>query len=143
MNAAGLLLFLAGFAAWQAQPPEFDVASLKPGLPVAGQFLINLGTVEHGTLTLTNASLADCLHYAYSLSNNDQIAGPAWIKDKLTRFDIVAKASAGATDSDIRAMLAKLLTERFQMAMHREQRVLYGADGGKEWAHDARGTRRR
>jgi uncharacterized protein (TIGR03435 family) len=124
-RAARALLFLAGFTALQAQPPaQFDVASLKPGLPVSAQFNINLGSVEHGTLTLTNASLADCLHYAYSLSNNDQIAGPGWVKDKLVRFDIVAKAAPGASDAQIRLMLQNLLSERFQMAMHREQRVL-------------------
>jgi uncharacterized protein (TIGR03435 family) len=125
MNAARLLWLLAGVTCLYAQPPaEFEVASLKPGLPVGGQFLINLGKVEHGTLTLTNASLADCMHFAYSLSNNDQIAGPAWVKDKLTRFDIVAKAPADATDGQIRLMLQNLLTARFQMAIHREQRAL-------------------
>jgi uncharacterized protein (TIGR03435 family) len=124
-NAARPLLLLAGLTCLHAQPlAEFEVASLKPGLPVGGQFLIDLGTVQHGTLTLTNASLADCLHYAYSLSNNDQIAGPAWVKDKLTRFDIVAKAPANATDGQIRLMLQNLLTARFQIAMHREQRTL-------------------
>jgi uncharacterized protein (TIGR03435 family) len=128
---AGTLIVAVGLAAscgtghLSAQPRvEFEVASLKPGLPVSAQFNINLGSVEHGTLTLTNASLADCLLYAYSLSNKDQLAGPPWIKDKLTRFDIVAKAPADASNSQIRLMLQSLLTERFQMAMHREQRVL-------------------
>jgi uncharacterized protein (TIGR03435 family) len=124
-KAARPLLFLAGLAALCAQPAaQFDVASLKPGLPVSGQFNINLGTIQHDTLTLTNASLADCIHYAYSLSNNDQIAGPAWIKDKLARFDIIAKAPGGASNAQMRLMLQNLLTERFQMAMHREQRVI-------------------
>jgi uncharacterized protein (TIGR03435 family) len=131
LDAARNLVFAAGLAAScstgliHAQPPaEFEVASLKQGLPVSAQFNINLGSVEHGTLTLTNASLSDCLLYAYSLSNKDQLAGPAWIKDKLTRFDIVAKAPPDATNSQIRLMLRNLLNDRFRMAMHREQRVL-------------------
>jgi uncharacterized protein (TIGR03435 family) len=125
LAAARPLLFVAALSTVFAQPAaRFDVASLKPGLPVSSQFNINLGTVQHDTLTLNNASLADCLHFAYSLSNNDQIAGPAWIKDKLVRFDIIAKAPAATSDVQIRLMLQNLLIERFQMGMHREQRVL-------------------
>jgi uncharacterized protein (TIGR03435 family) len=121
--AIATLFGLAAIAYAQA-PAQFEVASLKPGLPVGDRFNINLGSVSHGTLTLTNASLSDCLHFAYSLSNNEQLAGPAWITDKTVRFDIVAKAPATATNAEIRVMLRNLLTARFQMQFHREPRTL-------------------
>jgi uncharacterized protein (TIGR03435 family) len=123
MRSVLTLLLAVALASAQSRP-EFEVASLKPGLPVGDKFNINLGTLSHGTLTLTNASLADCLHYAYSLSNNDQLAGPSWITDKTVRFDIVAKAPSGATNAEIRVMLQTLLNNRFQIAMRREQRIL-------------------
>jgi uncharacterized protein (TIGR03435 family) len=105
--------------------PQFDVASLKPGQPIPGdKIYINLGSVSHGTLTMTNTSLADCLRYAYSLTNNEQIAGPDWIKSKAVRFDIVAKAPPDAALDQIRRMLQALLIERFQLGLHREQREL-------------------
>jgi uncharacterized protein (TIGR03435 family) len=105
--------------------PQFEVASLKPGQPIPGdKIYINLGSVSHGTLTLTNTSLADCLRYAFGLTNNDQLAGPDWIKQKVVRFDIVAKAPADTPLDQIRLMLQNLLTERFRLALHREQKEL-------------------
>jgi uncharacterized protein (TIGR03435 family) len=105
--------------------PHFEVASLKPGQTILGDKInINLGTLTHGTLTLTNASLADCLSYAYGLTNKNQIDGADWIKSKAVRFDIVAKAPVGAPLDQVRLMLQALLTERFQLALHREQKDL-------------------
>jgi uncharacterized protein (TIGR03435 family) len=104
---------------------KFEVASLKPSPPTAGDKInINLGSLSHGTLTLANASLADCLRYAYSLTNNEQLAGPEWIKSKQVRFDIIAKAPADAPVEQVRVMLQALLTERFQLALHREPKEL-------------------
>jgi len=105
--------------------PQFEVASLKPGQPVPGdKIYINLGSVSHGTLTLTNTSLADCLRYAFGLTSNDQLSGADWIKSKAVRFDIVAKAPADTPLGQIRLMLQTLLTDRFQLALHREQKEL-------------------
>jgi uncharacterized protein (TIGR03435 family) len=105
--------------------PHFDVASLKPGQTILGDKIdINLGTLNHGTLTLTNASLADCLSYAYGLTDKNQIDGVDWIKSKAVRFDIVAKAPVDAPLDQVRLMLQALLTERFQLALHREQKDL-------------------
>jgi uncharacterized protein (TIGR03435 family) len=105
--------------------PRFEVASLKPGQPLPpGNFNINLGALSHGTLTLTNTSLADCLTYAYGLTNKDQLSGPDWIKSKIVRFDIVAKTPSSTPLNQVRLMLQTLLTERFQLALHREQKEI-------------------
>ena len=122
------MISLAPSPATLAQAPsrlQFEVASLKPGQPVPGdKIYINLGAVSHGTLTMTNTSLADCLRYAFGLTSNDQLAGPEWIKSKLVRFDIVAKAPADTPFDQIRLMLQNLLTERFQIVLHHEQKEL-------------------
>jgi uncharacterized protein (TIGR03435 family) len=108
-----------------AARPQFEVASLKPGQPLLGdKIYTNLGSLSHGTLTLTNTSLADCLRYAFGLTSNDQLAGPDWVKSKVVRFDIVAKAPADTPLARIRLMLQTLLTERFRLALHREQKDL-------------------
>lgn len=127
-----VLAIVLGHAPIQAQSqagtdalPRFEVASLKPGQTILGdQININLGTLTHGTLTLTNTSLADCLSYAYGLTNKNQIKGADWIKSKAVRFDIVAKAPGDAPLDRVRLMLQALLTERFQLALHREQKDL-------------------
>ena len=104
---------------------QFEVASLKPGQPLVGdKIYTNLGSLSHGTLTMTNTSLADCLRYAFGLTSNDQLSGPDWIKAKVVRFDIVAKAPPDTPLEQIRIMLQTLLTERFRLALHREQKEL-------------------
>ena len=109
-----------------AQPrPEFEVASLKPGVPLTGDRInINLGAIRNGTVTLTNASLSDCLQFAYDITSNTQIAGPDWIRDKTVRFDIVAKAPPETPRSVLLVMTQNLLTNRFQLKFHREPREL-------------------
>ena len=51
--------------AWAA--PAFDVATVKQSPPPSGDLVhINLGTFANGRVTLTNASLSDCLEFASS-----------------------------------------------------------------------------
>jgi uncharacterized protein (TIGR03435 family) len=85
---------------------------------------INLGTIQHDTVTLTNVSLADCIKFAYELSSDSQLSGPEWIKSKESRYDIVAKTAPGTTRDQALQMMRALLAERFKLALHREQRVL-------------------
>ena len=108
-----------------AQAPSFDVASLKPSPPTMGDTIrINLGTVLHGELRMTNVSLADILRFAFAITNDQQIAGPDWIKNKAIHFDIVAKAPPGTPIEQVRLMLQTLVAERFKLVYHREPREL-------------------
>lgn len=116
----GLLMIVS---LMQAQP-AFDVASVKPSAPIKGDsYMINLGRTNHGELTLGNATLAECLKFAYGLSNDVQLDGPEWIRRKgEIIFDIVAKAPADTPREQLLVMLQGVLTERFQIVMHREIR---------------------
>ncbi len=105
-------------------PPSFDVASLKPVQLTPGNYNANLGSASRGVVTLTNATLSDCLKYAYDISNDSQIAGPDWFQNKGVRFDILAKAPPDTPVPQLKQMLQTLLTERFSLALHREQRTL-------------------
>jgi uncharacterized protein (TIGR03435 family) len=110
-----------------AQPrPQFEVASVKPGAPIPfGENInINLGTVRNGTLTLTNATLSDCLRFAYEITSDNQIAGPDWMRDKSQRYDVIAKTSPSTPREEMLRMLQTLLIERFQIQMHREPREM-------------------
>src|SRR5687767_5583233 len=104
------------------QSPTFEVASLKPA--AAGDRVINLGTACHGQVTLTNVSLSDALKFAYGITNDVQISGPDWIRDKRVAFSIVAKAAPETPVSQLLVMLQSLLIERFKLTLHREQRDL-------------------
>jgi uncharacterized protein (TIGR03435 family) len=84
----------------------------------------NLGSARHGEVTLTNVTLSDCLRYAYDITNDAQIQGPDWIRNKEVRFDIVAKAPPGTLLSQLLLMLQNLLADRFHLVMHHEEKEL-------------------
>lgn len=108
-----------------AAPPEFEVATVKQSPPPGGgPIRINLGRLENGTLTFDNASLSDCLKFAYGIVSDSQLVGPEWIKSKDVRFDIVAQAPARTPLDQIELMLQDLLAERLQVTVHHEQRDL-------------------
>ncbi|HEX4276682.1 MAG TPA: TIGR03435 family protein, partial [Bryobacteraceae bacterium] len=80
---AGLLFPLA-----VASPagPAFEVAIVKPSAPPSGDLInINIGTFRNGKLTFSNASLSDCLKFAYGIVSDSQLAGPDWIKSMAVR----------------------------------------------------------
>jgi len=132
LNAARSLLLVAGLSTLLAQSAllgqstaQFEVASVKVPPVVGGElYNINLGTIQHDTVTLTNVSLADCVSFAYGLTSDAQLIGPDWIKSKELRYDIVAKTAPGTTREQALQMTQVLLAERFKLALHREQRVL-------------------
>jgi uncharacterized protein (TIGR03435 family) len=126
--AVMLALLCAPLASAQsgAQSPSFDVASLKPVqlTPRADTYRANLGAIRHGELTMTNVTLADILRFAFRITNDEQISGPDWIRNKMVRFDILARAPPDTPTDQLLLMLQTLLKERFQLAWHREQKVL-------------------
>lgn len=115
------IYLLAASAAW-AQP-AFEVASVKPSAPSEGDRLnINLGAVNHNTVTMANVTLSEAIRWAYHLVSQEQVTGPDWINDRSIRFDITAKAAAGAPAADLRSMMQTLLAERFALKVHTEPR---------------------
>jgi len=116
------LLVAIGLA---ADAQTFEVASVKVAPVVSGDlYRINLGTVQHDTVTLSNASLADCIRFAYGLTSDAQLSGPDWIKSKELRYDIIAKTAPDTTRERVLPMMQALLAERFKLALHSEKRVL-------------------
>jgi uncharacterized protein (TIGR03435 family) len=107
-----------------AEKAAFDVASLKPAPAPTGRITVDLGNSSHGRLTLTNVTLSECLRFAYKIYTDVQIVGPDWIKDHHNLFNIVAQAPPDTPRDELREMALTLLTERFQLVLHRETREL-------------------
>jgi len=128
--ASRLVLIVAGITAASrlaAQPaaPSFDVASVKPSPPPEGDtYRANLGSTVHGEVRLSNTTLSECLRFAYGISNDSQVSGPDWIKNKDVRFEIDAKAPPDTPREQLLVMLQTLLVERFRLETHREQKDL-------------------
>src|ERR1035438_305735 len=115
-----IVMLVALAAQLIGQSPAFDVATVKPVQLTPGDYRANLGTVLHGELQMSNVTLSDCLKFAYTISNDLQIEGPPWIRNKDVRFDITAKTAPDAPRAQMLLMLQRLLTERFQMVLHHE-----------------------
>jgi uncharacterized protein (TIGR03435 family) len=120
------LLLVGVFAAFLAaeQQPEFEVATVKRGPPVApGTPLpVNLGSFRNGTVMLTNTTLSECLQFAYGIVSDTQISGPDWIKTRDVRFDIVAKTGSDVPREQALLMMQNLLAQRLKLTIHHEPR---------------------
>jgi uncharacterized protein (TIGR03435 family) len=105
----------------QSSPsPQFDVASVKVNR-AGGR---TTRRIEQQSLTYLNITLGEFIQMAYDVKRY-QIAADDWIASPAAdRYDIVAKAAAPASESELRQMLVPLLAERFRLRLHRETRVL-------------------
>lgn len=120
-----LLAVLLAFPCAAADHPEFEVATVKRSAPPEGDAInINLGSVRNGKVTFANASLSDCLKFAYGLVSDAQISSPDWVKSKEVRFDIVAQPPVGTPDDQLPLMLQTLLADRLKLVVHREPKDL-------------------
>lgn len=131
---------LAALALCQTSQEEetFEVASVKavnPGvqdLPPGGpnlpfpvaelfQFRGGPGSSDPGRINYSGVTMRMLLQRAYRL-RSDQIAGPNWIDDQ--RYEVTANVPPGSDDQRVRLMLRSLLTERFQVQLHREKKTM-------------------
>jgi uncharacterized protein (TIGR03435 family) len=122
-----ILVGLAGVLALAQAPavPEFEVATVKSSPPPAGDLInINIGGFRNGKLTFANASLSDCLKFAWGIVSDEQIAGPDWIKSKTVRFDTSRRPHPAPHGSKLEPMLQALLAERLKLAIHDERKEL-------------------
>lgn len=110
----------------QAPAPVFDAATVKPSAPITGDtYNINTGRILHGVVTLGNATLSDCLKFAYSLTTDAQLVAPEWVSAKgRAIYDVTGKAPPDTPQGELLRMLQALLIERFQLKLHTEQREM-------------------
>ena len=71
-----------------------------------------------GYLVMKNQPLRRLVAIAYGLNEDQVSGGPKWVDSD--RFDIEARAAEPAKDPELLLMLQRLLAERFQVAVHRE-----------------------
>jgi uncharacterized protein (TIGR03435 family) len=123
MKRAVLILLMVAAA---ARAQEFVVATVKSSRPTGPGELINisLGTFRNGWLVFGNASLSDCLKYAYGIVSDAQILAPDWVTSRAVRFDIVSEAPPETPLEKLRPMLQVLLAERLKLVLHHEQREI-------------------
>ena len=116
-------------------PMEFEVAEIKPVDPKTPDFGAHI-KIERGGRVDIAMSLRNLIQEAWGDFPSDRIAGgPKFIET--ARFTVVAKAPATDLSSDgavfngididsMRAMLKKLITDRFGLEAHLEDRPVSG-----------------
>src|SRR5579862_6004906 len=120
MMRAIVTCVLASTLAFGQTRLEFEVASIRPApQQIQG---VNVGLrIDGAQVRGSSLALRDYIVMAYKLKPN-QVEGPDWIASQ--RFDIAAKLPDGASQEQFRDMLQTLLTDRFQMKVHRETKDL-------------------
>lgn len=105
--------------------PAFEAASVK--LNTGGPRYFNAGP---GQIELRNHTLKILIFMAYGVGDSS-FSGPSWLDS--VNVDVVAKLPASAADLSPKdralmtnVMLQRLLAERFNLKVHREEKVISG-----------------
>jgi uncharacterized protein (TIGR03435 family) len=126
MAGTRVCILTAAFASL-ALCQEFEVVSVRPNKSTSYNSSF---TTDQGRLVATNVGLRGLIWRAYGVQDY-QVAGPDWISSE--RFDISAtlpealpKGEAFAAALEV--MMQKMLADRFQLVIHREQKIrpVYG-----------------
>ncbi len=100
---------------------EFEVATIKPSKPdQQGKGFL----VRGGQFSTMNTSLSDLMTFAYGIHAKQILNGPSWVETE--KYDLAAKPNGDGqpNDKQWKAMIQKLLAERFKLAFHRDKKEL-------------------
>jgi uncharacterized protein (TIGR03435 family) len=120
--------------------PAFEVATIKPSDPSRPGKVV---TVRGADVIAINNTLSDLIMLAYGLHSKQIINAPGWIESE--KFDITGRPDIQGQPSvaQIKAMMQKLLADRFQLKFHRDTKelsvyALEAAKGGPKFAKSER-----
>ena len=106
-----------------AQPQTaFDVASVKLH---KGEVNYSQDPAPRGRrVTAMASTLLDLITYAYGLRYDQILGGPSWAGSDHYDIDAKAEGDGPLTAAQSREMVQKLLSDRFQLRVHRETREM-------------------
>ncbi len=98
--------------------PSFEVATIKPTGPDENNTLFDLRARK---FTTQHTSAKELIKIAYNVRGRQVLGGPPWLEE--TKYDVVAEPDTPGKPSEAqtRAMVHKLLNERFHLVSHTEQ----------------------
>lgn len=102
--------------------PTFDVATIKPNN--TGATSMQGLTVNGRNFQTRASSLGDLICFAYNVQAKQIVGGPDWLNSD--RFDVAAvpDKEGAPSPTQLRAMIRKLLADRFQLTFHHDKREL-------------------
>jgi uncharacterized protein (TIGR03435 family) len=116
---AAFVLALMVSLSGQTAPEDrrFEVASVKPSPATFGGYYS-----PQPTRFTTTSSVVEMVRLAYQLPHFRVVGGDDWTRNQ--RWDVNASIAGPRTPGDIWTMLRNLLTDRFTLRVHREQRPM-------------------
>jgi len=105
---------------------SFEVASIRPLDPHAR---LNFGkepSFPSNRLSYGVVNVKSLIELAFGVVTNEISGGPDWIDSQLYSIDAKVEGDALLTQVQMQPLLQSLLEERFQLKVHREQRVVPG-----------------
>lgn len=122
MNTIRILVIAAcGAYAQSAQPPAFQVASIKRNTDTAFRGM-GARALPGGRLVTQNAPVMMLIQNAYTVQAYQVVGGPAWINSD--GYDIEAKPEGSVDRKQMWLMLQTLLADRFKLVLHHDTREL-------------------
>jgi uncharacterized protein (TIGR03435 family) len=131
------VIFAAGMFSGEARAagPEFEVATIKPAAQPTPELFrsgkIHIGmTVEGSRVDIGGMPFTTLIQTAFRVKAF-QVVAADWMRE--SRWDILAKLPDGGSQEQIPEMLQALLSDRFMLTVHRENKELpvYGLVVGK------------
>jgi uncharacterized protein (TIGR03435 family) len=104
-----------------AQPAAFEVATVKTSPRSLGPDYNNRLTISPSRLAGSNVTLRRLIAEAHGIQMS-QVVGANWLDEN--EYEIDARAGSEVGRDRMRSMLLTLLTQRFDLRLHREQRAM-------------------
>lgn len=123
--------------------PSFEVATIKPNN--SGATGMQRMVLRGHALLMRATSVQDLISIAYNVQAKQIVNGPAWIGSERFDLDAVPDAEGVPNSEQVKAMIGKLLADRFKLSFHREQREMeayvleVGKSGPKMHVNESKG----
>jgi len=128
-GAGWIIAVLLGVSVYtQPSNPKFEVASIKPTVPITSGPLDTLLKAVFprfqpgGLFTAQQVTVQQLVMLAYDLKPYQVVGGPKWMRED--HFQINAKAGTNASTDQMKMMIPSLLVDRFKLVTHTEQREI-------------------
>src|SRR5439155_23610998 len=120
LASVSLVLLLPPAAIGQSPDPKPAFESADVHTVAVGRFGTNMsgGVLRAGRYDVRSATLVELIRLAYGVDDERILGGPSWLEND--RFDVLAKAPAGATAETAKVMLQTLLADRFGLAVRKD-----------------------
>ena len=121
--------------------PGFLVVTIKPSAPDRTGHNLDF---EGRRFKITRFTVNDMIAFAYGFHSREIVGAPAWFSTDAFDVDGVPDVEGDPNIKQLKIMVQKLLTERFRLVFHRDQRELavYAitvGKGGPKLAHSTVG----